>query len=91
MRWISWRTKRYVSSSYLFPYHTTSRHRLILLGWSQTDDVINYLREIMENDESDRVQAVLAMGFAKLMLSRMVTEDKARLSLHTYNILADSL
>lgn len=35
----------------------------------------------MENDESDKVQTVLAMGFAKLMLSRMVTEDKVRPSI----------
>ncbi|EIM89256.1 ARM repeat-containing protein [Stereum hirsutum FP-91666 SS1] len=56
-------------------------HEVDFLANEKTDDVINYLREIMENDESDRVQAVLAMGFAKLMLSRMVTEDKVLASL----------
>ena len=42
----------------------------------QGDRVIDFLLHVLNNDESEKVQAIICMGFAKLMLSRMVTENR---------------
>lgn len=42
------------------------------------DKVVQFLTELLERDESPKVQAVLATGLAKMMLSGMVSDEKAR-------------
>lgn len=41
------------------------------------DKVVQFLTELLERDESPKVQAVLATGLAKMMLSGMVFDEKA--------------
>lgn len=45
------------------------------------DKVVQFLTELLERDESPKVQAVLATGLAKMMLSGMVSDEKARTGL----------
>lgn len=45
------------------------------------DKVVQFLTELLERDESPKVQAVLATGLAKMMLSGMVFDEKARTGL----------
>jgi len=38
--------------------------------------VIEFLLQVLGNEESDKVQALICSGFAKLMLSRMISDDR---------------
>ncbi|TFY65773.1 hypothetical protein EVG20_g5314 [Dentipellis fragilis] len=50
-------------------------------GSPQGDRVVEFLLNVLSNEDSDRVQALIAMGFAKLMLSGMVTDERVLTSL----------
>ena len=42
---------------------------------------MEFLTRIFETDESEKVQAVICTGLAKLMLSGMISDEKARRTL----------
>ncbi|KAI0063895.1 hypothetical protein BV25DRAFT_1823946 [Artomyces pyxidatus] len=45
------------------------------------DRVIEFLLQVLNNEESEKVQALLCMGFAKLMLSGMIVDERVLSSL----------
>jgi condensin complex subunit 3 len=38
--------------------------------------VIEFLLQVLGNEESDKVQALICTGFAKLMLSGMISDER---------------
>ncbi|KAH9930472.1 nuclear condensing complex subunit [Epithele typhae] len=40
------------------------------------DNVIQFLLQLMEKEDSDRIQALIAMGLSKLMLSGMIADER---------------
>lgn len=49
---------------------------LVWLWEIQGERIIEFLLHILDNEESDKVQALLCMGLAKLMLVGMASEDR---------------
>lgn len=45
----------------------------------QGDRIIEFILHVLDNEESDKVQALLCMGLAKLMLAGMASEDRVSL------------
>lgn len=54
-------------------------HEGAFLGADSTNGqkIIEFLLQLLETEESDRVQALLCMGLAKLMLAGMVADEQA--------------
>ncbi|GJJ15062.1 hypothetical protein Clacol_009337 [Clathrus columnatus] len=50
--------------------------------------IVEFLLHILENEESDEVQAVTCMGIAKLMLSGMITDQ--RIAIEAYTLLSET-
>ena len=50
----------------------------LLKDWylEQGDRIIEFLLHVLDNDDSDKVQALICMGLAKLMLAGMASEDR---------------
>jgi hypothetical protein len=46
------------------------------LFWRQGDRIIEFLLHVLDGDDSDKVQALICMGLAKLMLAGMASEDR---------------
>lgn len=44
--------------------------------WQQGGRVIEFLLQVLGNEESDKVQALICTGFAKLMLSGMISDER---------------
>jgi len=42
--------------------------------------VIEFLLQVLGNEESDKVQTLICTGFAKLMLSGMISDERVALS-----------
>ena len=55
-----------------FPYELKHANRL------QGGRVIEFLLQVLGNEESDKVQALICTGFAKLMLSGMISDERVR-------------
>ena len=53
-------------------------HKGVFLGSGTENEekIIMFLLALLENEESDRVQAILCTGIAKLMLAGMVTDER---------------
>jgi condensin complex subunit 3 len=49
--------------------------------------VIEFLLQVLGNEESDKVQALICTGFAKLMLSGMISDERVRALFKSYLIL----
>ncbi|KAA1474990.1 ARM repeat-containing protein [Dentipellis sp. KUC8613] len=47
----------------------------------QAERMVEFLLNVLSQEDSDRVQALIAMGFAKLMLSGMITDERVLTSL----------
>ena len=45
------------------------------------DRIVEFLLHVLENEESEKVQALLCVGISKLMLSGMITDERVRLYL----------
>ncbi|KAI0090375.1 nuclear condensing complex subunit [Irpex rosettiformis] len=58
-------------------------HDKDFLGPNSTNGerIIEFLLHILDNEESDKVQALLCVGIAKLMLSGMISDDRVLISL----------
>jgi condensin complex subunit 3 len=46
--------------------------------------VIEFLLQVLGNEESDKVQALICAGFAKLMLSGMISDERVCFFTHGY-------
>ena len=44
--------------------------------WLQGGRVIEFLLQVLGNEESDKVQALICTGFAKFMLSGMISDER---------------
>jgi condensin complex subunit 3 len=44
--------------------------------------VIEFLLQVLGNEESDKVQALICTGFAKLLLSGMISDERVRALLY---------
>jgi condensin complex subunit 3 len=54
-------------------YAMLLKHYLFL---RQGDRIIEFLLHVLDGDDSDKVQALICMGLAKLMLAGMASEDR---------------
>ena len=45
-------------------------------GFPQAERVVEFLLQVLNNEDSEKVQSLISMGFAKLMLSGMVTDER---------------
>ena len=52
-----------------------------MLTISQGERIVEFLLLILDKEESPKVQALMCMGIAKLMLAGMVTDDRVLQSL----------
>ncbi|TCD67325.1 hypothetical protein EIP91_000246 [Steccherinum ochraceum] len=50
-------------------------------GSTNGERIIEFILHVLENEESEKVQALLCVGISKLMLSGMITEEKVLKSL----------
>ncbi|KAH8101082.1 nuclear condensing complex subunit [Cristinia sonorae] len=50
-------------------------------GSTNGDRIVEFLLHVLENEESEKVQALLCVGISKLMLSGMITDDRVLRSL----------
>ncbi|THH31051.1 hypothetical protein EUX98_g3136 [Antrodiella citrinella] len=50
-------------------------------GSTNGERIVEFLLHILENEESEKVQALLCVGISKLMLSGMITDDRVLRSL----------
>ena len=42
----------------------------------QGEMIVNFLLHILENEESEKVQALLCIGIAKLLLAGMISDER---------------
>lgn len=61
----------------LFPYQPMHSY------WLQGGRVIEFLLQVLGNEESDKVQALICTGFAKLMLSGMISDERVYAFCHS--------
>jgi len=47
-----------------------------MLSFSQAQNILNFLLNILGNEESSKLQALICIGLAKLMLSGMISDER---------------
>jgi condensin complex subunit 3 len=43
--------------------------------------IVSFLLHVLENEESDKVQALMCIGIAKLLLAGMIADERVKLLL----------
>lgn len=54
----------------------TSNNGRDITNLQQGQRIVDFLLHLLENEESEKVQALLCAGVSKLMLSGMITDDR---------------